>query len=261
MARIYPLFSSSSGNSYFIGTASGGILIDAGASCRRLVSALRQNDIPPEAVKAVFITHDHSDHIAGLRVFTKNYPVPVYASPATLEWLERGGHIASLGKSIPIGGREEAAGYFVTSFKTPHDAIESVGYRISTPDNKTVCICTDLGHVTPEVDACMCGCDAVLIESNYDEGMLRLGPYPYCLKRRIASSDGHLSNSMSAREVRRLIDAGTTRVILGHLSRENNTPIVARNTLERELGGECVAGRDFLLYIAPVETEGMAVVF
>ena len=89
----------------------------------------------------------------------------------------------------------------------------------------------------------MCGCDAVLIESNYDEGMLRSGPYPYCLKRRIASSDGHLSNSMSAREVRRLIDAGTTRVILGHLSRENNTPIVARNTLERELGGECVAAQ------------------
>ena len=261
MARVYPLFSSSSGNSCFIGSPSGGILIDAGASCKKLVSALIQNEISPEAVKAVFVTHDHSDHIAGLRVFTKNYKIPVYASPKTLEWLEQGGHISSYAEEMAVGSEAVVGDFSVTSFKTPHDAVESVGYKIQTPDGKAMCVCTDLGHVTEEIDANLSGCELVLLESNYDERMLRTGPYPYPLKQRIASGDGHLSNMASSGEVKKLISGGTTRIILGHLSRENNTPQIAKNTLMRALGEDFKENRDYLLYIAPIETTGMAVTF
>lgn len=261
LARVYPLFSSSSGNSCFIGTPEAGILVDAGASCKKLTNALIQNDIRPEAVKAVFITHDHSDHISGLKVFTKHYNVQVFASPKTMDWLLSGGHVSSKGEGIEVGKETVVGDFSVTSFKTPHDAVESVGYRIITPDGKAMCVCTDLGHITEDIDKSLFGCQLVLLESNYDERMLRLGPYPYTLKQRIASADGHLSNIASSKQVRRLIQGGTTRIILGHLSRENNTPQIAANTLLRELGDDFKAKRDYILYIAPVETPGMAVAF
>lgn len=261
MARFYPLFSSSSGNCHFIGSPSGGILIDAGASCKKTVAALRQNGIMPEAVRAVFITHDHSDHINGLKVFLKCFNVPVYASAGTVGFLESGGYLPEGAFAHDIGSGAEVGGFFVTSFKTPHDAVDSVGYKIHTPDGKTCCVCTDLGTVTKEVHGELLGSDLVLLESNYDESMLRNGGYPFYLKKRISSENGHLSNADSSREVRILIENGTRRIILGHLSRENNTPRIAENTLLRTLGADFVRNRDYMLMIAPVETPGMEAVF
>ncbi len=261
MARVYPLFSSSSGNSCFIGSPSGGILIDAGLNCKRLTAALAQNEISADAVKAIFITHDHSDHISSLKVFTKAHKVPVYAAPKTMDWLIKNGHISSTGEGCEVGQECIIDDYSVTSFHTPHDAVESVGYKIITPDGKKMCVCTDLGHITDDVHSCLNGSDLVLLESNYDERMLRTGSYPYYLKQRIASANGHLSNINSAKEVRQLIESGTTRIILGHLSRENNTPQIAENTLMRELGADVSRNKDYLLYIAPIETSSMVVTF
>lgn len=261
MARIYPLFSSSSGNAHFIGTPAGGILIDAGVSCKKLVSALRLNGIEPEAVRAIFITHDHSDHINGLRVFGKCCKAPVYATLGTLKYLDSQGILCSLKADVIGSGGVDAAGFHVTAFHTPHDAAESVGYRIHTPDGKICSICTDLGHITEEVDRGISGCGLVLLESNYDDNMLKSGPYPYSLKKRIASLTGHLSNTESAREARRLIESGTRRIILGHLSRENNTPRLAEETLIKTLGSELVRNRDYMLTVAPVETSGLSIVF
>ncbi len=258
MARIYPLFSSSSGNATFIGSREGGILIDAGVSCKRLVNALRLNGLDETSVRAIFVTHEHSDHIGGLKVFTSHRPVPVIASGATLEYLVHSDKVSPACKLIEMADREViGCGFSVTGFKTPHDAFGSLGYKIRTPDGKVICICTDLGYVTEEIHKQLVGSDLVLLESNYDENMLKNGPYPFSLKQRIASKNGHLSNSDSAREVRSLLDSSTEHIILGHLSQENNTPQVAKNALIRELGEDYAVGIDFDLTVAPVETQGL----
>ena len=262
MARIYPLFSSSSGNSCFIGDPSGGILIDAGTSCRRITSALERCGIGREAVKAVFVTHDHSDHIAALKVLTKCRPMPVYSSKGTLTYLINSDSI-SAGCHTDVIGEDgtETSGFYVKAFHTPHDAIESVFYKIVTPDGKTCCVCTDLGYMPDEIFAELSGSDLVLLESNYDEAMLRGGTYPYYLKQRLASKLGHLSNAESARTVKRLVENGTRQIILGHLSRENNTPPTAEAAVLRELSPEFVRNKDYMLTVAPVETQGMGVAF
>ena len=261
MARIYPLFSSSKGNSSFIGTEQGGILIDCGVSFKRLSAALEINNIPLAAVQAVFITHEHSDHVAGLAMLTKKTSIPVYGQKRTLQRLCDAGKIAPSSHVIDMAGKAIAcAGSEVTCFNTPHDTIQSCGYRIHTSDDKYCAVCTDLGHITPEVDQALKGCRMVLLESNYDENMLRTGPYPLYLKERILSPNGHLSNDDCAAQAEKLIEQGTTHILLGHLSQDNNHPRIADYTTETRLS-RYVSGRDYLLGVAPVETRGGAVIF
>ena len=221
MARIYPLFSSSKGNAVFLGTAAGGILIDAGVSLRRLKTAMSRCGLPPEAIRAVFITHDHSDHIAGLPMLTKQLAVPVYAQHITGQHLLEKCCIAEGGECFEITGTVSICDMEITPFDTPHDTDQSCGYRITMPDGRICAVCTDLGCVTDTVAQGVTGCDLVLLEANYDEQMLRTGPYPDYLKARIASDRGHLSNAASGAFARRLIESGTTRLLLGHLSQEN----------------------------------------
>jgi phosphoribosyl 1,2-cyclic phosphodiesterase len=148
----------------------------------------------------------------------------------------------------------------VTAFPTMHDAPGSCGYRIHTEDDKYCAACTDLGVVTPEVRYALEGCDMVLLESNYEPELLRRGPYPPDLKRRIMSEYGHLSNQDSAALADFLVSSGTTRLLLGHLSPHNNTP---EHAAAAAAEGLCrfTAGEDYLLGIAPVETGGGAVIF
>lgn len=261
MARIYPLFSSSKGNSSFIGTENGGILIDCGVSFKRLCSALEINRIPLDAVKAVFITHEHSDHVSGLRMLTGRTGMPVYGQKRTLQRLCDADKIAPSSRVIDISGISIAcAGMEVSCFNTPHDTIQSCGYRIKTEDGRCCAVCTDLGHITEEVDNALTGCRLVLIESNYDENMLCTGSYPFHLKERILSPNGHLSNDDCAVQIGRLIARGTTHFLLGHLSQDNNRPQTADSTVERYLSG-FTRGRDYLMGVAPVETKGGAVIF
>ena len=261
MARIYPLFSSSKGNSTFIGTEKAGILIDCGVSFRRLKAALDVNQIPLSAVQAVFITHEHSDHIAGLKMLTKTTGLPVYGQKRTLQRLCDADKIAPSSPVIDISGISiSCAGNEVSCFNTPHDTIQSCGYRIRTQDDKLCAVCTDLGHITPEVDMALTGCRLVLLEANYDEEMLRNGHYPLHLKERILSPNGHLSNSACGIQTRRLVEQGTTHIILGHLSPENNRPHIADQTVQNALYG-MERNKDYLLGVAPMETTGGAVIF
>ncbi len=253
MARIYPLFSSSKGNSIYIGNRDAGILIDDGVSFSRLKKALELNGLSVNAVKAVFVTHEHSDHIKGLDIFTKNIKVPVFARAKTCEYLTVKGYVH--GECFDIKDGVEICGSCVESFSTSHDACDPCGYRITFSDRKTAAVCTDLGYVSDEVCASLLGTDCVLLESNYDVEMLRNGAYPYYLKTRIFGKTGHLSNPDSGEFAAKLVKSGTTRLILGHLSQENNTPETAESTVAACLSG-FNRNSDYILTVAPVETSG-----
>ncbi len=260
MPRIYPLYSSSSGNCTYVGTAESGVLIDCGVSFTRIKQAMALNSLDMKAVKAIFITHEHHDHISGLKVLTKKTGIPVYAQSLTLDILYDDGLICSCAEDIKQ--EVEIDGLRIVSFNTSHDTKESCGYRIFFPDGKSCCVCTDLGYISDTVQEAVSGCDAVLIEANYDEDMLRNGPYPVYLKQRIRSKVGHLSNTECGKFCAELIKSGTTRFILGHLSAENNTPQKAEQAVEAILSKNgYVRDRDYILNCAKSETNGGYVSF
>lgn len=261
MAKFYPLFSSSSANASYIGGRNAGILVDAGASCKKLLEALDRNGLQQSSVRGIFITHTHSDHVKGLRVLLGKLKVPVYATSQTLEKLIHDGNIPAGVQTETVETVAISCGDCeITAFPTMHDAQGSCGYRIHTADDKYCAVCTDLGVVTPEVRDAVQGCEMVLLESNYDPLMLRNGMYHPDLKRRIMSEYGHLSNEDSAQFAQYLVHSGTTRLLLGHLSPHNNTPELAAQAAYTGLR-EFTNGLDYLLGIAPVETQGGAVIF
>lgn len=213
---------------------------------KRIRENLSQSGLAPEKLSGILITHEHSDHISGLAMLTKYHAVPVYA-PAILAGnlcravpgLERCLHVIGAGEAFGLGGLT------VTAFHTSHDTDESVGYRIEC--GCALGFATDMGCVTDEVQNALLGCDAVLVEANHDVDMLVSGPYPPYLKRRILSPRGHLSNTDCARLALTLTESGTKYIVLGHLSRENNTPELAYKTVRAALGD-----REVYLAAAPM---------
>lgn len=251
MARVCPLFSGSSGNSYYIGSKSAGVLIDAGRSARQLEGLLKLCGIDPLAVHGVLVTHEHSDHISGLRVFAKKYGVPVFCTPGTLTAL---GTAAAEFEVRPLPGELTIGGMGITHFPVSHDCAQPVGYRIHTADDRIIALATDTGFLTDEVKAGLLGADMVILESNHDVELLRSGPYPYPLKRRVLSDKGHLSNAACAAFLPELLQNGTRRFVLAHLSRQNNTPDLALQAAQSALvQAGAVPDVDFLLQAAPVE--------
>ncbi|MBR3988505.1 MAG: MBL fold metallo-hydrolase [Clostridia bacterium] len=262
MAKFVTLFSSSSGNSYYIGSSGQGVLIDAGRSCKQIEMAMQSNNLDLRNVRAVFITHEHSDHCQGLKVLASRYGFTVYGSEGTLNALERSDKLSSRFTADVIETKVSIGDMLIERHNTPHDSAESCAYSVTTPDGRRATIATDMGIMLPDVREAIKKSSLAVIESNHDIDMLRCGPYPYVLKKRILSDKGHLSNKACAEELPELVKSGVNRIILGHLSKENNTPLLAYNTSLESLTKEGLAlGLDFTLEVAPVETNGKSIIF
>ncbi|MEE0801320.1 MAG: MBL fold metallo-hydrolase [Gemmiger sp.] len=231
MALFTTLYSGSSGNCALIRQGEKYLLVDMGKSCRTTLNALRRLNLAVSDCEGILITHEHSDHVSGLDTFLKHYTVPVYGCADTLDTLYSRGTIPPAVEAIAMDGRtEEIGGFTVTSFPTSHD-VPCCGYRIRTPDERTMAIATDLGTLTPVVQQSLAGCDLVALEANYDAFSLHGGPYPYYLKVRIASDRGHLDNKACAAELLDLIQDGCKKFALCHLSQTNNSPELVMTTV------------------------------
>lgn len=253
MLKFCPLFSSSSGNSVYIGDRDGGILTDVGRSAKQTDLMLSSIGVDVSSVKGIFITHEHTDHVNGLSVFAAKHNIPVYASAGTLLALKQKNILTSKHIDIAVNTDEiPVAGLTVKPFKTSHDCADGRGYVITGCDGVTkAAVATDTGFVSSEILSAITGCKLVYIESNHDIDMLRTGPYPYPLQRRILSDIGHLSNDACADTLCALVNKGTTHVILAHLSRENNTEQLAHDTsVTKLLEIGALQNRDYLLKVA-----------
>ena len=237
MSEFISLYSGSAGNSSVVRCGERYLIVDMGKGVRTTGAALKELELNISDCDGILVTHEHSDHVKGLSTFLKKYPLPVYGAEETLEFLDANGVVpASCDLTALTPGREEDIGVFgVKAFPTSHD-VPCVGYRIHTPDEKTMTIATDLGVLTPAVHEALSGCDLVALESNYDLHMLRSGPYPYYLRARIESVRGHLSNDECAAKLLELIQEGCKKFALCHLSQENNPPALALQTVFSTLG-------------------------
>jgi len=261
MAKACQLFSGSSGNSIFISDKTTKILVDTGVSAKRLEIALSEIDESADALSAIFITHEHSDHVQGLKVLAGRYGIPVFTSEKIAEKLWKDGRLSDkipvnrLDKSIQLGNIE------AVPFLNSHDSVECYGYRFNLSDGRSVSVCTDTGYITSAAKKTMKGSDLVYLESNHEIMMLENGPYPYILKQRILSRMGHLSNADCAEFAKELLESGTTRLVLSHLSRENNYPEIARQTTLSVLNA---AGfeedRDYRLAVSAPENESNPII-
>jgi phosphoribosyl 1,2-cyclic phosphodiesterase len=232
MIKFCSLFSGSSGNAIFLGTDKTKILIDAGVSGKRIIEALVSIGENPSELSAVLVSHEHSDHIKGAGIISRRLDIPIYANEGT--WKAMEGQIGPVSlknkRYFNTGIEFEINEICIKPFPMPHDASEPVGFSFFT-ENKKVTVSTDIGHISEELLDCMEMSDLILLESNHDLEMLRVGRYPWWLKKRIMGENGHLSNEVAGKTVAYLADKGTRRFLLGHLSKENNFPELAYQTV------------------------------
>ena len=252
MLTLTTLASGSSGNSLLVTDGRTHVLVDAGISCRRICTGLKELGVEPTELAGVLITHEHSDHISGLTTLTKQLRLPVYASPGTGRQLcYRIAFLEELLRPVAPGEGFSVGGLAIESFPTSHDAAESVGYALSAGGRKAAVV-TDLGYVTGAVLRGIRGADLLVAEANHDVEWVQSGPYPYHLKARILGDRGHLSNEAGAELAALAAESGTRAVVLAHLSRENNTPARAWETAARRLRSMgCEPNLDLSLTVAP----------
>ena len=254
-----PLFSGSSGNALFCQYGNTRLLIDAGKTGRCIGDAMAGIGVAPESLDGILITHEHSDHILGAGVLARKYHVPLYATQET--WRAMAGKIGKIPGDL-VRTVQSGKGFWlgeigVEPFSIPHDAADPVGYRLWGGEI-SISTATDLGRFTQNVYERIAGSTMVLLESNHDPDMLRANPnYNAMLKARILGDRGHLSNDACSEALLRLIAGGTRHVILGHLSGENNTPVLARSVSEKAMLREGIRpGEDVQVQVALRDVPG-----
>lgn len=249
--KFISLASGSSGNCYYLGADDYGILIDAGIGVRTIKKTLKDYDIPFETILAVFITHDHADHIKSAGILGEKYGIPVYSTEAVHAGMNRSyGMTQKISTAKRLVTKEEVTevrDFRITPFEVPHDGTDNVGYYIELGTARFV-IATDLGYATSTIKEYLRRANHIVIEANYDIEMLNYGSYPYHLKQRILSPTGHLSNRECADLLAEIYHPELQHVFLCHLSRDNNHPELAYKTVEfRLLQDDIRVGRDLEL--------------
>ncbi|MBO4499090.1 MAG: MBL fold metallo-hydrolase [Bacteroidaceae bacterium] len=250
--KFMSLSSGSSGNCYYLGADGNGILIDAGIPTKLIRQYLNDVDIPFDSVKAVFVTHDHADHIKSLGTLGQKYYLPVYATRGTHAGINNNYCMteklsAACTRYIEKEKALQFGDFLITAFEVPHDGTDNVGYFIEV-GGRNFCFVTDLGHITETVASYASRANYLIIEANYDEDMLRMGHYPKFLKDRITSPQGHLCNKTTACFLAQNVNENLKNVWLCHLSGENNHPEIAYKTVEYALRGVgIIPGKDLVL--------------
>ena len=253
--KLCSIASGSSGNCIYVGSDDTNILIDVGISKKRIEEGLSEIGIACESLDAILITHEHSDHIQGLGVFSRKYKVPVYATAGTIRGIENYKnlgkmpegllHVIKVDETFSIGNLE------VHPFSISHDALEPSGFRVEQ-DGKTIAVATDLGIYNEYTVENLKDVNALVLEANHDIHMLEVGPYPYPLKRRVMGDQGHLSNELSGRLLCDILHDKLLCVMLGHLSKDNNYENLAYETVKLEvtLGDNPYQGEDIHIIVA-----------
>ena len=253
--RMCPLASGSSGNCIYIGSDDTHLLVDIGVSGKKAEAGLNSIGLTGKDINGILITHEHSDHIQGLGVFSRKYGIPMYATWATIEAI---GTIKSLGnidsslfKIVRPDEIFQLGDITINPMRISHDAADPVAYRFSS-GGKNMAVCTDLGCYNDYTIDCLMGMDAMLLEANHDIRMLEQGPYPYPLKRRILGELGHLSNEASGRLLASVLNDTIRKIFLGHLSLENNYPDLAFESVRMEItmGDNPYRASDFDISVA-----------
>lgn len=238
MIEAYSLFSGSSGNATLVRSGDTAILIDAGRSRRAIACGLGAVGMELSEISAIFITHEHTDHVGALTQIAKHEGISVHASCGTADALARLDFVGNTLTRHPVIYGETVGNLTLTAFPLPHDSACHVGYVVRDASGDGICIATDMGHVSETLLSALAGCRGALIEANHDIHMLKTGPYPAYLKSRILSPVGHLSNVDCARVAEYACHAGVKYLALGHLSEENNTPPLAYDTVCAAIGGD-----------------------
>ena len=243
--ELLSVASGSSGNCIYVGNDETRLLVDVGISKIRVETGLLSAGIEPDKIDGILVTHEHSDHIGGLGVFLRKYAIPVYATALTIENILSTKSLGKLDPELfhPIRADEpfDIGSIRIIPIKTSHDALDSLAYRFES-DGKALAVMTDLGEYDDYIINSLKELDAILLESNHDVCMLECGRYPYPLKQRILGSKGHLSNEASARLAEEILCERLKYIILGHLSKENNMPVLAYETYKCEFSA---SGIDF----------------
>lgn len=237
MLKCCSLYSGSSGNSFFIQSENTNILIDVGVSCKKIETALKNDfNLSLNDIDAIFVTHEHVDHTKSLDLISSKYNLPVFASRGTWNALkEKITKISNDNKrTFEIDKSFEFKDLRIFPFSTPHDAAEPCGFNIYK-DNSKISIATDLGYIDDKLFNNLKESSFLMLESNYEPNILRLSSYPYKLKQRISSKNGHLSNNDASETISKLVNFGLKDVLLIHLSKENNVPELAYETVLEKL--------------------------